>query len=211
MKNRRAIFASLFVWLLFSSAGLVFGLIGCGQVPATSYYTFQPDPPVLQNFAPQTWPVVLAIGQFEAEPPYQQDKIVYRKSPYEVNFYEYRKWLRSTEQIVSDQIVAIIRATHRFKRVHTQPFEVAADYILQGQILMFDQWQNNSTPLVKVKLSYRLLTAADEQVVWSEVLTTTATAASLDMVETIKGFETALQTNVLQALEAMSPIVSQAR
>ena len=46
----------------------------------------------------------MAVDTFEADVPYQQDKIVFRTSPYEVNFYEYHKWLRPPEELVADQI-----------------------------------------------------------------------------------------------------------
>lgn len=192
--------------------GIVLGFLfleGCSSVPLTHYYTFPPDLNPSVPAATSTYPLVLALEPFDAEGPYAQEKIVYRDSPYEVNFYEYHKWLRSPEKLATDQALKLIAATRMFKRVHARPFQVYADYVLQGRMIMFDQWRNTTPPYVRIQIEYQLMEPQEERILWTDRIDTTANITSLALVDTVKGFETALQENLLRALSALEPVVSQ--
>ena len=184
-------------------------LYGCTPVPPTYYYTFRPDIEKNVGTASPQYPSVLAIEAFDADVPYQQDKIVFRTSPYEVNFYEYHKWLRPLGELVTDQVVKFISAAGMFQKVHPRAFESYADYTLRGRIKMFDQWYSETTSHVRIQLEYALMASEKEQILWMDTVETTAPVSNLKVVETVKGFETALQENVLQALTAIARVLSQ--
>jgi ABC-type uncharacterized transport system auxiliary subunit len=187
---------------------IVVGSGGCSSVPSTNYYTFAPElaPPSPASSA--TYPYVLAIDAFQADVPYQQERIVYRVSPYQVNFYEYHRWLRPTNDVVTDQVLNVLEAMHLFKRVHAQPYDIPSDYVLQGQIKMFDQWAETTPPVVRIQIDYRFLAAQSERVLWAQRIDTTVPLASLGLVDTVKGFESALQENLRQALSELAEILS---
>jgi ABC-type uncharacterized transport system auxiliary subunit len=184
-------------------------LFGCVQIPLIHYYTFDPDtvgePP--NSTAPL--PYVLAIGAFEADVPYQQDKIVFRTPPYEVAFYEYHKWLRPLTELASTKVLQQVANAGIFTRVHGQAFQVAADYILIGTISMFDRWDNADSSEVRIQIEYQLLDSYGERIVWMESIDSTAPVPDLaSVVTTVQSFETALHTNIQQALETIHDAVS---
>ncbi len=200
-------------------------LSGCARIPFMHYYTFDPDVVGELSAPASPAPVVLAIGTFEADIPYKQDRIVFRTSPYEVGFYEYHKWLRPLTELVLDNTVRMGKASGLFSRVHGQAFQVAADYILVGNITMFDRW--NSAPprhdaisdaaspsdeassLVRIQITYQLLDAYGEQIMWMDSINSTAVVAELEtVVTTVRSFETALHVNIQQALETVHDVVS---
>ncbi len=183
---------------------------GCVDIPLTHYYTFPPD---IENPAERTSPkysYVIGIETYEASAPYQQDRIVFRTSAYEVNFYEYHRWLRPPAELVSEQVQKLFMASGLFERVHAYAFEAYADYIIRGKILMFDQWHNeDNTSTVRVGILYQLIAPEEERIIWMDNVETTATVPSLELVETVKGFESALQKNIRQALGAFDHAFAQ--
>jgi ABC-type uncharacterized transport system auxiliary subunit len=183
---------------------------GCANIPLTHYYTFQPEVEKKGGTKAPKYPYVMAVDTFEADVPYQQDKIVFRTSPYEVNFYEYHKWLRPPEELVTNQIVKLVSAAGMFQNVHARAFEAYSDYIIRGKIKMFDQWyKEDKTSFVQVHLEYYLIASEEEQIIWTDTVKTTADISNLNIVETVKGFETALQENILQALTSIDSTLSQ--
>jgi ABC-type uncharacterized transport system auxiliary subunit len=160
--------------------------------------------------APFRYAVVIGIEPFDAEPSYQQDRIIFRTSPYEVNFYEYHRWLVLPNELVTDQVYRLFAASDLFQHVHTYGFEAYADYILQGKIAMFDQWYHGdeTSSTIRIGIYYRFITTEDEQVLWMDSIETTTDVHSVEMVETVKGFESALHANIQDALEAIDTVLA---
>lgn len=183
-------------------------LWGCADVPPTHYYMFRPDSAPTAAAAAK-YPGVLAVGSFEPDVPYQQAKIVYRTSPYEVNFYEYHQWLRPLAEMVADQALKFIAAAGLLQQVQAYTPESSSDYILRGRIKMFDFWYSEQASLVRIRIEYALFVAKTDQLLWRDTVETTAPAPNSKVVETVKGFETALQENLLQALAALERVFAQ--
>ena len=181
----------------------LFVLTGCASVPPTHYYTFQPQIGLSSDVASSTYPLTIGVEVYEAEIPYQQEKIVFRTSPYEVNFYEYHRWLRSPTDLVTEQVQQLLAASGLFRRVQSYTYESEPDYVIRGRILLFDQWYTGASSSVQVGIQHQLIQFTPEQVIWSDIIEATVSVATLDIVETVKGFESAVQKNILQAIAAM--------
>jgi ABC-type uncharacterized transport system auxiliary subunit len=127
-----------------------------------------------------------------------------------VAFYEYHKWLRPLEELVPDRIMKTVEARAMFSHVHDQAFALAADYILLGEISMFDRWDNTDPSVARVQITYQLIHAQNDSIVWMDTIDSTAPITSLEsVVTTVKGFEAALSENILQALTAIDEVLSQ--
>ena len=201
MKKR--LLYGLCVFCLLSAAG-------CGaNIPPTHYYTFQPDFGKTTEVQSSRYPVVIGVNEYEADVPYQQDNMVFRTSAYEVNFYEYHKWLRPPAELVTKQVYKLFASSGKFQKVHTSPFDMRSDYIMQGRIMMFDQWYNGETSTVQIGIQHQLIALENEQVVWMDTIETTAAVSSLGIVETVKGFEAALQKNIQQAITAIDGVFAE--
>lgn len=190
---------------------------GCANIPLTHYYTFPPDVELNEERVFSASPYILTIEPFEADFPYQENKIVFRRSPYEVNFYVYHKWLQPLETLVTEQAVKLASATQMFQHVHDQAFGTYADYIIHGKIKMFDFWYSPSAPFVRIQLEYQLIAAKKDQIIWMQSIDTTREIETLELtdavtsahiVEIVKVFEAALHENILQALTMMDEVVS---
>jgi ABC-type uncharacterized transport system auxiliary subunit len=195
-------------WYLLFGIVLVIWLGGCANVPLTHYYAFQPDFETKTVTAPPKYDRIIAVDVFEADIPYQQDKIVFRTSPYEVSFYEYHKWLRPLGELLAEQALKVLASAGMFPQVQPYTPELASDYILRARIKMFDHWHSAQQSFVQVVIQYQLTTTQDERPIWRERIATTAQITNFQVIEIVKGFETAVHDNILQALSAMDGVLS---
>jgi ABC-type uncharacterized transport system auxiliary subunit len=200
-------------WITSCLLAALFSLVGCTSVPTTHYYAFQPTLTVsLQETENTTTsPFRISVESYEGDVPYQQDRIVFRTSVYEISFYEYHRWLRPPTELVTEQVLKHARASGLFRNVLAGGFDASARYVLDGRVLMFDQWytgQNRST--VRVGVRYRLSAPElEEGVLWDETIETTADSPNMEILEVIKAFETALHDNIMQAFAAIDRVVAQ--
>ncbi len=205
--------------MIMKKKGIVLFLLGIlllggcfANIPLTHYYTFQPASERKLDREPLTskYPYVIGIEEFEADAPYQQDRIVFRTSAYEVNFYEYHRWLRPPTELLQEQTVELLTASMLFQHVHAYALESFADYSLTGRLVMFDQWYHeDKTASVYVGITYQLIDPEQQRIVWNDTITVTSHISSLEVVETIKAFESALHDNILQAITEIDRIVGQ--
>ena len=63
--------------------------------------------------------------------------------------------------------------------------------------------------MVRIQITYQLLDAYGEQIMWMDSINSTAVVAELEtVVTTVRSFETALHVNIQQALETVHDVVS---
>ncbi len=143
---------------------------GCGSVPQTHYYTLRTPPP---PGAPQARTnFVLQVEQFDAPEMLRDDRIVYYKSPTELNFYQYHRWSTDPAALLSELAVKYFAETGLFKAVYAYPAPVHADYTLQGRLLNFAEMSYEKSANAKagkgrVGLALDLVRNRDNRVVWS--------------------------------------------
>jgi ABC-type uncharacterized transport system auxiliary subunit len=189
-------------------------LCGCAEIPLTHYYTFRPDFERKAEMTSPKYPYIIAVDSFETDVPYNQEKIVFRSSPYEVNFYNYRQWLRPLDEQVTERILNVFASAGMFQHVQFYAAELPSEYLLRGRIKMFDHWSIENQSTVQIVILYQFSTSEGEHVIWKDMVETTAkiaraNTADLKVIEIVKGFEIALQENILQALAAIDGVLSQ--
>ncbi len=188
-----------------------FILSGCAGVPDTHYYTFQPTLVESPQEPDQTsYPFGLYVESYGGDVPYQQDKIVFRSSAYEIKFYEYHLWLRPPTELVTEQVLKQLSASRLFRSVQEGSFDASTRYILEGRVLMFDQWYTEQKrSIVRVGIRYRLLNPELEQdILWDETIETASTTPNMEILEVIKAFEATLHENIRQAIVKIDRVVA---
>lgn len=153
--------------LLFA---VCFLLSACGGVPETFYYTVAPlavktTEAEANNHTERT--VVLGVEKFSAEALYDDDRIIYRDSPYEVKYYHYRRWAAMPRQLVTDQVLKQLQAAHIFRNVVSFPSNNRVDYVLTGRILSFEEWDREEQWFGRAAFSAQLYDPASRRLLWS--------------------------------------------
>ncbi len=138
---------------------------GCGSVPETYYYmpTYE-----LATATNDHTPLNLVIGveKFQSEVVYSDDRIIYRESPFEVKYYNYRRWIAEPRHLVTEKAIAHLKNSGLFRDVTAYPSIVKLDYVLRGRLLAFEEWDAEKTWHGKVAIAVELYHVASDEIVW---------------------------------------------
>lgn len=148
-------------------------LSACGGVPETYYYTVAPL--ALSTLHPEandshsTRTIVLGVEKFSAEALYDDDRIIYRESPYEVKYYHYRRWAAAPRLLVTDAIIKQLHAARICQNVVSFPSSKHVDYVLTGRIVSFEEWDRGEQWFGRVAFTAQLFDPVTQQLLWSAV------------------------------------------
>lgn len=193
---------------MFRCACVVFSLVvwmlsgGCGSVPPTYYYRIQYDIQDRRS-ADNTLPVTLGIQPFTADVAYQDERIVYRESRYEVRFYHYRRWVAPPRKLVTQSVLKQFEASGRFDEVVRLPAFSQADYVLSGEIRAFEELDAEDGWYGLVTIAFTLTDRQTSEVVWEEEITQRTPAAAKEPLAVVEAISKSLQSVVEQAIEAI--------
>ena len=123
---------------------LAMAMTACGSVPATRYYLLETR---VTSPLPVMAPVV-RVEPFTVEPPYDQDRVVYRvgSDDVRVRFYPYDRWAVPLQDMMADLAAAALDGTGgaRFQRVGGQR---EGGLSLRGYLVRLEEIDLSSGPL----------------------------------------------------------------
>lgn len=194
MKNTR-----LFVLALTSLL-----LLACGGVPQTYYYRVDHAEGQTQNNHTSSVPYIIGVSQFSADALYESDRIVYRDSPYEAQFYNYRRWIAAPKKIVTENVLKQYQSSGVFRRVVRIPSALKIDYILQGSIYAFEEWDQENEWFGLVTVNFMLQDAATDEILWEKQLSHRTSADRKDPVAVVQAISESLNTVVANSISEIS-------
>ncbi len=147
------------------------GLLGtilcasCGGPPKTYYYTLRvsPAPPASD---PKT-SFVLGVERFRGVEMLRDDRIIYYRSPTELNFYQYHRWSADPGTMLAEMAARWLDEMGIFTFVRMLPSREPVDYILRGRLFNFEEVDYEGGGTGRVNLVLTLVRARDHQVVWT--------------------------------------------
>ena len=105
---------------------VVWVLMFSGCIPSTSagkkyFQLYLPMVPVVESGekAAPTSTKILLVNTVEVEKIYNDYRVVYRVSPYQLNYYYYNYWIKKPEILVREAIVEYLSGINAFKQVTT--------------------------------------------------------------------------------------------
>lgn len=171
-------------------------LSACGGVPQTFYYTLEEAPaaagePAGNHHAQLA--VALGVERFAAAAIYEEDRLIYRDSPYEVKYDHYRRWAARPAQLVTDAIINQLTARDLFRNVTSHPAAVPVDYILRGRILAFEEWDRGEQWFGRVAISVQLYQASSQELLWSSTFSRETPAQKRQPAVVVQAISTSLR------------------
>lgn len=171
----------------------VLALAGCGgRAPSTHYYVLEPDNPAgvaPHGENPSGW--TIGVEPFRVDPPYDQDRIVYRpeEGAAGIGFYAYHRWAAPLGRMLPQVVVAEFAGAAGVGMI--EPFDAGRSYAarMSGRVLLFEEVDTVDGPAIRVRFSL-VLTDADETVIWSATLeneSDVSTAKVAAIVEQMRG------------------------
>ncbi|MGH1365754.1 MAG: ABC-type transport auxiliary lipoprotein family protein [Calditrichia bacterium] len=176
-------------------------LISCGGTPKTFYYSLNYDMP---EASASSIPVTLGIKSFEADIVYSGDRLVYRDSPYELQYYHYRRWAAAPRKIVHDQVLKQIQSSGAFENVIGLPSTAIPDYILQAKVNALEEWDEANAWYGNVSIAFELLDVKTRKIVWRKDITERTPATERSPLAVVKAISASLKTVVDEAITDMS-------
>jgi ABC-type uncharacterized transport system auxiliary subunit len=138
-----------------------------GSAPEVKHYRLDLQPQ--QTGAEVADKPVLGIEQFTTDAAYDEPQIVYRKTPYELNYYYYHRWATNPGMLVTDALRRGYAATGRFESVSTGQV-VGSDVVLSGHISAIEEVDVTEEKwLGRVVLEMRLRDGQTGDLLWTEV------------------------------------------
>ena len=194
-------------WLLLFGSMLVL-LASCGSVPATYYYRV--DYPAAPPAQSDPLPLTLGVGGFDCDVLYEGERIVYRSSPYEVQYYHYRRWVAPPRKLVADAVQQQFSASGAFRRVVSSTAGEPVDYLLRGKINAFEEWDEEEAWFGSVAIEFVLYDADNGAVIWQNRYAEKTPAAQKDPLMVVEAISASLQRVVARAREDVAGFLRQA-
>jgi len=160
---------------------------GCGgSVPPTHYYVLEAQD---VSVAPLSGALNVGVDRFDVDPPYDQDRIVYRvgDDSAEVGFYAYHRWAAPLERMLPRFVASAYADVPGLRSI--EPAVPGRDYdaYLRGRVAAIEEIDTAEGQRVRIRLDLRLV--IDDRDVWAAQIRESASLTAdgvADVVERIR-------------------------
>lgn len=114
--------------------GLMFIAACGGKLPETRFYQLAIPHPT----AAGTGDLVIALEPLETAPGYDDDRIVYRTTPYRLDYYHYHRWSASPGVMASSVLEQALERSGRVAAVVRDPSE-KSPVVVRGRVLAIEE------------------------------------------------------------------------
>ena len=144
---------------------LLLALVACaGKVPETRYYQLAAP----QQAAAQRGDASIAIEPLTADGAYDDDRIVYRVTPYRLDYYNYHRWSAPPGTMLSNYLQDAFSRSGRFRAVVHEPTE-SVPVALGGRVIAIEEVDQSKTSWVgRIAVELTLTDTITNKVLWSQ-------------------------------------------
>jgi len=189
-------------FLFTTIIGLGVVLFSCGGIPPTYYYRVDYTLPG-EGSNHSVAPLTIGVTEFDAASLYEGDRIVYRNSPYEVNFYHYRRWVAPPNRLVTEHVFTHLKKTGAFAHVVRFPADLAMDFVLGGKVRAFEEWDNGSEWYGLVTVEFSLRSVQTNEIVWEDAFSQKTRVPGKKPVQVVQAISESLGAVTEQAITAL--------
>ena len=183
---------------------IVLGGLGCSSTPSITRYQITPAPEIEKSGGTQT-NLVLAVDYFSADVAYDEDRIVYRKGPYHLDYYHYHRWAAAPGLMLTDAMRAAYSKSGYFRLV-TAGGAARADVVLSGRVTALEEVDvSDDKWLGRIVLELRLRDAVTGALLWSQTYEEEEQLEELDP----EGLTAALSRAVTRIVEDSTPKIAE--
>jgi ABC-type uncharacterized transport system auxiliary subunit len=177
---------------------LAMGLGSCGSARPVRHYTLQlpavPDPSTTN-----VYPFTLVVGRLQAPEILEQEPIVYRTGPNEIETYPYHQWVEPPAQMVRDRLARRLRDSGKYRSVVQLGSSLQGDFVLHGKLYDFEEVDAERIEAL-VTMEFVLVDPKTRTAVWTHYYSQRQAVPG----KTIPEVVTALDRNLEQGLTEVS-------
>ena len=150
----------------FIGGFILLAAAGCGgSIPKMHYYVL--DMPAVAPQPGDPAPYTVAVTPFRVPGQLEQDRILFRPSPQEVDFYEYHRWAERPSSMVTSALLARLRAQRVFRGVSLFDGRTKSDYLIRGRMERLEEVDSSGGVSVRVEVAAELVEGKTNRTVWS--------------------------------------------
>ena len=186
---------------------------GCAGSPEIHYYRLAPPQAAPTNAASgqaQAPQVRVAIEYLSADAAYDDARIVYRKSPYRLDYYFYHRWSAPPSALVTDALRQSFQRSGRFAQV-SSGYTARTDAILSGRLVALEEIDVSPTQWkARLVLDLQLHRTRDGELLWSRQLEGEEPVEQLDPEGVAKSLSQLVHMMSEQLIDELEPLIRQA-
>jgi ABC-type uncharacterized transport system auxiliary subunit len=172
-----------------------------GNTPETRYYQLA-APPVT---AKEPAAVAVAVEPLVTDAAYDDDRIVYRLTPYRLDYYNYQRWSSPPGTMLGNYLQDVIAKSGRFRAVLHEASD-AVPVTLGGRVIALEEIDKSKTQWVgHVAVELTLTDTVTNKVLWAQQYDETEPLKE----QTPEGLAQAISTAMARITERALPTVAE--
>jgi len=175
-------------------------LAACGgSVPDTRYYALAAPAATTGHGS-----VDVAVEALSTEPGYDDDRIVYRQTPYRLDYYQYHRWSAAPGVILGGYLAQALDETGKFHAVVREPND-KTPLVIGGRVLALEEVDQSATRwLGHVVVELTATDRASGEVVWAQKFDDSEPLAT----QSPEGLARAISTAMSRIVDRAAPAIS---
>lgn len=146
-------------------------VFGCSKPIMKQYYLLNYQPDMLNNrIQEEPYPYTVRLRPFDIEKAYSKANIVFRKSPYELEYYGYRHWAVRPKDMMTDLVYTHLETIDLVKNTVRRLDEKGKpDYELAGTVLSIEEYDSEETWFAHLAIRMTLTRLSDGKVIYNRL------------------------------------------
>lgn len=128
------------------------------------YFQLEISPGVHSNF--KKVDRILLVESVDAEGLYDDFRIIYRNSPYQVSYYSYDFWVKKPAVLIKQSILNFLRDSGVFKRVIDTYSVFEPDLILKSRLVTIEEVDKGSAWYARLSLEIEIYNFKTKKSLW---------------------------------------------
>ncbi len=191
---------------------VILSLPGCSltqSAPAVQHYVLRPTVP--GTIARATIPNrhTLLVRAFTAHDPYDQQRLIYRSSPYRLDFYTYHRWAASPTDQITDWTRQYLRSSGLFAKVFptAEGSGEMIDIVLGGTLRQIEEIDQDQTWQAALGIDVWLARPPQRTPFWFESYSVTRQATKRNPAAIAEAMSRNLETILQQLTTDLVPVL----
>jgi len=144
-------------------------IVGCAKPTMKQYYLLNYQPDLLTNrLQDAPYPFTIRLRPFEVEKAYSKPNLVYRTSPYQLEYYGFRHWAVRPRDMMTDLIYTHLETIDLVDKTVRRLDEAGQpDYEISGTILAIEEYDSDETWFGHLKMRMIVTRLSDGQIIYN--------------------------------------------
>ncbi|HSA21533.1 MAG TPA: ABC-type transport auxiliary lipoprotein family protein [Myxococcota bacterium] len=183
---------------------------GCSAIPEETYFTLAYS---LRPPAAGERPVAgtLRVRDLDVSPAYDKDRIVYRFSPYQFQYYNYMLWAVKPNKMVTDLLARHLGHAGVFEAVQREYADSPPEFELAGMLEAIEELDSGDEWFAHLVVVLQLIRRADGRTVWTKRIDAQKRVYNKQPVYVVRAISELLEEELDAACQELRTVMARAR